>query len=533
MLNFQKFPISVEEQLRSNSGLRSALNRLASGSPPTPRSWVYEHESPSWILSAVESMLHDMQDLEVISDWDLSKSDKFGPQGGASPLVDRLDTLEEYWSHLGAPTLLTGKDRRVWEQAKAATIRDFGFNESGTPSTSQSIISRGLSEDKYNTSSGWPLYIKRNRVEAREQALSSQSDVLTGFHPTTLGSRATMGKTGKSARNIFMASMAVNVFGQRYQQPLQDYIRNRGIRFFIPWNGWDQVQEEINRLWTPEVLKFGADYTKMDQHFNIHHGLECYDVIKHFFRKEYWAELEDDIRLVFNVPVLTNLGVIYDEHSMPSGSEWTNFLETVWNYIFIHYLELKHHLHFTGSMGIGDDQLWFLSVPSSYDEQNIQSLVSLVTEEFANAGLPGNPEKQEVSFTKTSFLQRLLTAGWTGNWNHGGVAGVYPLVRNITSQVFPERYHNSKSWNKDMFVLRVIMIAENCREHPKFKSYCEFLYKSNSNIPEFMEYSNGKLREIERQSRSIGGFIPTYTNVAIPRRGIQAFKTYETFKTFL
>lgn len=519
MVNFKQFPAEIQEVASSNNGLKQALRRLEVGSPDTPRSWFYEDKDPLWILGTITAKLKAMMDLKSIADYDLSKSDKFGPQGGTAPLKERLDSFNEYFEHLNSPEIINDP---IWKKAKQLAIQRLQFNEAGVPATLKAVVARGLGEDKYNTSSGYPLYLKRKNPKAIEEALSVGSRCIELKYPCTLGSRATMGKTGKNARTIFMAAMSVNINGQRFQQPLQDYIRSRQIPFFTPWEGWDHVQARISEFWK-DCLKFGADYTKMDQHFNKYHGLEVYDVIKHYFKREYWTELKSIIEYVFTVPIITNLGYIDQEHAMPSGSEWTNFLETVWNYIFCIYLELKYHLRFKCVMGIGDDQLWFLE--GKWDPKGITWIIDVVMKEFERAGLPGNKDKQEVSLTETGFLQRFMCSEWNGLDGDQTAAGVYSLIRNVTSQVYPERYHNEKEWDSSMFALRVVMIAENCCNHPLFEWYIkDFVAKANPNILEWVRQSDTALSETQRKAKNIANFLPTY-NQEKQEMSILNFKT--------
>nr|AQS16638.1 RNA-dependent RNA polymerase [Picobirnavirus sp.] len=507
---------------QAQTGLSSALKRLETGSQPTPRSWFYEtKKDPEDVLEPVIRKLSSMQDLKVISEWDLSKESKYGPQGGAAPLSERLESFNEYFEHLSRPLILQDPS---WQRAKKRAIRELKLNGSGVPLSVKAVLERGIGDNKYNTNSGYPLFLKRKNPVALKEAMSDARIAIQDQFPCTLGSRATMGKTGKDARNIFMAAMAVNVSGQCYQMKLQDYLRSLHLSFFLPWEGWDHVQKEISAQWDG-TLKFGADYTKMDQHFNVYHGLEVYDVIKYYFKKAYWENLKQTIIYVFHVPILTNLGYVDQEHAMPSGSEWTNFLETVWNYIFTLYLEEKYHLSFQSKMGIGDDQLWFIR--GEWTQSRIDKLISLVISEFEAAGLPGNPEKQEVSMTKTGFLQRLCSSEWDGVDGKTRAAGVYSLVRNVTSQVFPERYHNERDWNADMFALRCIMIAENANQHPLFKWYIlEYLAKANSNILEFVRKRDKEILNTQKHAKNIAGFLPTYNQ----EKADQSILDFEAFK---
>lgn len=517
---YSRFPSDVQWVTTHVNGCRQALRRLTDGTNDTPRSWFYENLSPEDVIAPVIKKLNGMQDLKTIADWDLAKLTKYAPQGKSAPFAERQETFDEYFSHLSSPDILNDP---TWPRAKKEAIRRLKFNRSGSPVSLEQVTSRGLSEDKYNTSSGYPDFGKRKNPKVLKQAMMDAPSSIERRFPCTMGSRASMGKTGVDARHIFMGSMAVNIWGQRFQQPLQDYIRSRNLDFFLPWEGWDYVQQAISKFSTPTRLKFGADYTKMDQHFNKYHGYEVYDVIKEYFRPQYHDELFSIIEYVFTMPIITNLGYVDMEHAMPSGSEWTNFLETMWNFIFCIFLELKYHIRFALKMGIGDDQLWLLD--GDWTIKQIQWIIDTVIEEFDRAGLPGNKDKQEVSLEKTGFLQRLIYQDWNGWDDSVPVAGVYSLVRNVTSQVFPEFFHSPKLWDADMFALRVIMIAENCVNHPLFKWYItEYVAKSNKHVLEFVRKSDDQLREAERKAKKIANFLPTY-NQEKQDQSLLSFKT--------
>jgi hypothetical protein len=181
-------------------------------------------------------------------------------------------------------------------------------------------------------------------------------------------------------------------------------------------------------------------------------------------------------------------------------------------------------------MGIGDDQLWFLE--GNWNDKNIKWITNIVVEEFDKAGLPGNAEKQEVSLTKTTFLQRLCTSQWNGSQSDVVAAGVYSLVRNLTSQVFPERYHNEKDWDKYMFALRVIMIAENCNQHPLFAWYVKFCLNSNENVKEFVQLKDAVICRIQERAKKISNFLPTY-NQEKQDQNILTFDTLKIMRTLV
>lgn len=530
-ITFKQLPSTIKEVVDASSNARSALDRNANGTEATPRSWFFENLDPEVVLDTIVSELNDMQDLDSIKNYDLSKLDKFGPQGEAAPLDQRLDGFEEYFTHLDAPQIISDP---IWKQAKLEAIRRLKLNESGSPVSAKAVTDRGIAESKYDTSSGYPLFTKRKNPEAIEHAIKHYKDSIDEKYPCTLGQRASMGKTGVKARNIFMASMDVNVAGQRYQQPLQDYIRSLGIDFFLPWEGWDKVQARISQTWSdhPDALKVGADYTGMDQHFNLYHGLEGFDVVKHFFKPKYWPELRKIITYVFKMPILTGLGYVDQVHAMPSGSEWTNFLETVWNYIFSIYMEIKYHFKFLLRMGIGDDQSWFLD--GKWNASGVRWMTETIVKEFDYAGLPGNPDKQEVSTYEMTFLQRFSCNDWNGYDGKTRAAGVYSMVRNVTSQMYPEFMLHIKpdqpQWH-ELFPIRAIQIAENLQYHPLFKWYMqEIVAKSNPNILEFVRQEDSKINQLYESAKKVQHLVPSYVGAYGEEKPLTEFAAFKELR---
>nr|QIR30721.1 RNA-dependent RNA polymerase [Chicken picobirnavirus] len=504
----KKFPARLETTIADSVNFQQALRRLKHGKAETPRSWVYENKSPKWILDSWSKVLHtldEVKDLKFISEWDLSKSNKFASQGKVAPFDERQETLQEYWNHLTPSNVFNTKE---WKEAIKLTVRELGFNHTGVPATVDAVIKRGLGEDKYNTSSGDPLFIKRKKPEAIAQAKAAFLNGSWKNYYPVLGSRASMGKTGAEARWIFMFPMSVNLKEQSFQQPLQDYLRKHNTRatlkFFTPWDGYEYVQKLISSSAPKYIIKFGCDYSKMDQHFNFYHALQCFEVIKHFFNPKYWNDLYESIRYTFYCDIVAPDYLISGPHAMPSGSGWTNFLETVFNLILVIYLKHKYHLRIDQAMGIGDDQLWFMN----YKAEQMNKLTDFIVQQFNSVCLEANVEKQEVSINMASFLQRRSYAFWSPS----GIkyAGVYPTIRALTSEIYPEFYHNEKEWTKRTFALRCLMILENCNRHPLFKEFCIFIAKGNENIIEFAKLPDAEILLTRHLAKKIANFIPTY-----------------------
>nr|UDL14474.1 MAG: putative RNA-dependent RNA polymerase [Picobirnavirus sp.] len=600
-VKFNKFPSEVSKVISVNNSAKMALSRLENGTKETQRTWFYEKRTAEEILAPIVAKLEDMASrgenpsldtvaqelysavsesranraaaLADIAVFDLSKKDKFKPQGETAPFEERLEHFEEYFEHLETPPMLKDKeDLAYWKDAKKMARHLLGFNKTGRPLTVQEVVERGISDQKYNTNSGYPLFMKRKRPEAIAQAVSAAEGnrAVLERYPFMVGSRAQMGKVGKDARFIFMAPMAVNICGQRYAQPVQEYLTALAERqlshprrmsksipfgtsdsetitaFFTPWLGWDKVQEVISHHWYDSDLRFGADYSKMDQHFNVHHAMEVFDVIKYFFAEEHWSELREMMKYPFTAPIITSKGYVDQEHALLSGSEWTNLIETVWNFIFLLYLYIRCENNYFKigkiiPMGIGDDQLWLIvwanKEPSESDKRfnRRESFRDDVIEYFARAGLPGNPDKQEGvdNPDASGFLQRHMETGYDGPDGNTPAAGVYSLIRNVTSQTFPERYHNDEEYDWKAFAIRVIMIAENCCKHPLFKWYVtDYIAKANANILRFVRLTDSEIDAKWNAVKNMAGFRPNY-NQEKQDKPLTQFETFKLLRTLV
>nr|AVX53255.1 RNA-dependent RNA polymerase [Marmot picobirnavirus] len=509
-LKFTEFPAELKERIAESLSFQQALKRLQEGKAETPRSWVYEDKSSEWIKDTWSKQLLKVceeKDLKVISEWDLDKLSKFAPQGGVAPFDKRLETLKEYWAHLSpSGTFQT----REWKRAQQLAIKHLGFNKTGTPISVEAVVNRGFEEDKLNTSSGDPLFRKRKSAEAIDQAIRAAKDGTWNTYLPVLGSRASMGKTGEEARWIFMFPMSVNLVEQSFMYPVMDYIRSRlgkgeeeFSQFFAPWDGYDRVQAILSSFRNEKVIFFGSDYTKMDQHFNFYHAVQVYEVIKHYFQPQFQEGLFNSIHYTFHCSVVTPRGLLLGPHALPSGSGWTNFLESVFNLILWFYIKITSNLKIKCAMGIGDDQL--IMIEGKHD---LKKLAEFVVNKFKLVGMDANPSKQEVAHDMAAFLQRRSYTFWSVDGKY--LAGVYPTCRALTSEIFPEFYHNEKQWSSKTFALRCLMIAENCVNHPAFREFVLFIAQGNSNIIDFAKSNDKFILREWKIAKSIANFVPTY-----------------------
>lgn len=190
-------------------------------------------------------------------------------------------------------------------------------------------------------------------------------------------------------------------------------------------------------------------------------------------------------------------------HGVSSGSNWTNFIETVFDWIFSFYVyeELGTSHGYMGLYAIGDDMSWWRD---SYEESFSKNLERL----GKTAGQDIKAEKTTNDQDKVKSLQRLFIRGY--NRPDGKIRGVYSTIRALKSSVYPERFHDPRKWSSDMFCARQFMILENCVDHPLFEEFVKFVCAGQRDLVPFAKLSKSQLERILRKTRLLPGLNPTY-----------------------
>lgn len=72
------------------------------------------------------------------------------------------------------------------------------------------------------------------------------------------------------------------------------------------------------------------------------------------------------------------------------------------------------------------------------------------------------------------------------------MVGVYSTCRALNKLLSQERFFNASKWNQEMVVLRSLSIIENCKWHPCFHEFINFVLKGDKtrlglNIPGFFK----------------------------------------------
>lgn len=502
--------------------------------------------------------------------FDTAQLEKWGPQGGHAPMAELLDDIvlpsfklgEEH--EIPKAFVAKAKDQDLlnpkglastkWQLAKRIVARAFTDaigKEVLRPAAYKSVVDDMRARDTLESNSGFPMFKRRNLPEVITQAVSAAESGEWTIFPAIALFRTYNGKT----RLVWMYPMSANLVEGSFFQPLQSAIMNahdvsveiNGViatfsfkNFFSPWEGFEAVRKVVTEAYDddcnvsyPPYAKVYApgciaasDFSSTDEHFQRWSTLEVYDIIKLCFQRQYWDDLKKSLLHMHQIPLVIGPDeMITGWHGVSSGSNWTNFVETVFDMIFSVYAALTTASKSVYRKGckliliplyaIGDDQAYRFAfhAPSKGNlvKQNAwasKHVKSLLDSCGQAVGQVVKPEKTTANFWQVKTLQRLFIRNYRRD--DGQLRGVYSTIRALKSSVYPERFHAPSKWSSDMFCARQFMILENCVDHPLFKEFVEFVCQGNRHLIPFAKKSASELDAILRKTKLIPGLNSTY-----------------------
>jgi len=504
-----KLHSSQLQVIEENNGLKMYLSGLSVGKKATPRSNLYDLPGKTELLEPDEILKRWMSKLEALNNtrdfdknvfqFDSHQLEKWGPQGEVAPIADLMDdvVLPTFSRSSSHPSAFKDSD---WQLAKRKVVR-YLHNAGAkglSPVPYKRVIDDMRARDTLESNSGWPLYTRRHKPEVIAQSCREAEDGLWKTYPAI----ALFRNYNRKTRLVWMFPMSANLVEGSFFQPLQKILMKSEYakQFLAPWTGFDQVRDLVTSAYSSGSFVAASDFSSTDAHFQLATSMEVYDVISQCFQPRFRAQLKESIQYMHEIPlVVSPTTELVGEHGVSSGSNWTNFIETIFDWILAEYTSIKGG--YSGLYAIGDDMSWY---SNTYDEQFAETLADL----GKSVGQEIKAEKTTNDRDKVKSLQRLFQRDYVRS--DGKLRAVYPTVRALKSLVYPERFHKPKVWSKDMEVIRAFMILENCVDHPLFEEFCRFVAQGDPHLAEFARYSKGRQAQLLRQSKLVPGLNPTY-----------------------
>jgi len=490
--------------------LSSYLARVEKGMASDIRTPFWGEQSRQSIAEKWSERLFYHDDLPVeLEKLELKQRQKIGPLSVQLPYESRVDTIESYFRPKSFSV-----DEDLWQQAIEKVALSFGIHRVLRP------IKKSSAADlmQNTTNSGLPFFKKRESARSSDLALAESGRWFDSKYPCVLGWRGqSSGSAVPKQRVVWMFPQSVNIVEASYFSVMQELMVHDAMSVAAWIDPIHEVDSRITRLfaWARErgSVIFSIDYSGYDQTLQKHLSDACLSVFKLLFQTSYHDELTKLFSYSGEVGLLAPFELWEGAHGEPSGSNLTNMRDTVVNWIVNEYLSLRLDNQLNPfSQYQGDDGV--ISFNGNVELERI-------TEVYKECGLEANSEKQYTSAYSLMYLQKLHMSDYVID---GKNVGVYPTMRALNSLMGMERWH--PDWDEKMVTLRAIMILENCKYHPKFTKFIDFVqegdrYRLGSGFPGGI---NGLLsNKVINQAKSIPGFISSYNSPKLT--GIRQFDT--------
>jgi hypothetical protein len=417
-----------------------------------------------------------------------SNRGKYGPRSIQKPWVERKDSLKAYFHDQGAPPVPLNVN--LGNKLRPLSVRN------------------GSLLLKNSTNSGLPWYTRKSEI--KEELVSNFNYYLDRQDPCVLFTRTQeQGKT----RNVWGYPSADTLNEMRYYAPLLDYQKKVSWRAAL--NSPDSVDRGITNLVNNAMLSgkklISIDFSAYDASVGKELQSASFEYVKSLFQPNCADELEYIAHRFNTIGIITPDGIWDGPHGVPSGSTFTNEVDSLAQFLVISNLGTVDE----STMQIqGDDGAY--AVWADDLEMTFKGL--------EQHKLNVNEDKSDVSDDYIVYLQKLYHNDY--RMDNGLIGGIYSTYRALSRLVYQERWSNfvDEGINgEDYYSLRAISILENCKYHPLFEELVKFVVDIDDKNLRFTE--NGLKSYIRMQQKD--GTVGNITNQYGDTGNIRSFASYK------
>jgi hypothetical protein len=321
-------------------------------------------------------------------------------------------------------------------------------------------ISASSKKLKTATSSSLP-YMMRKSLVLERTLKNYSSDLVTKF-PCVLYSRT---QENMKIRGVWGYPIAATLLEASFFYPLLNV--RRTLRWRSSLIGPDATSKRITYL-LDKASKEGKICLSID--------IETFDAstpsviselafssLATYFQSMYEEGFSAVSGMFSNIGIITPDGILYGEHGVPSGSNFTNEIDSEIQML----ISTDSNTVDVDSFDIqGDDGAYVI------DEVKVASLKKA----FEKYGYKVSESKSYISPDFFVYLQKLYHRDYRDEKDL--VNGIYPIVRALNRIRYQERWSQFEEYNmtgQDYYSLRTITILENCRFHPLFEEFVKFV----------------------------------------------------------
>jgi hypothetical protein len=425
-----------------------------------------EQNGPDQLLKEFDALYNSSsQELsDDLLELELSQRAKFGPRSIQKNWVERRPSVTDYFSDV---TLSNDKIDSIKSVIPIAAQLHSARNSLRPLSDVNT-----LKYLKNSTNSGLPYFRRKGLIKSQ---LISDLPILEELAreektPCVMFTRTQeQGKT----RAVWGYPIFHTFKEMRFFQPFLQLEKKFPWRSALvgPESTDLRIQSLLRSIRDDETF-ISIDFSAYDASINFQLIQLAFNFIIMFFQPSYTSTLFEIASTMSSIGLLTPDGILTGLHGVPSGSTFTNTVDSIVQYLVVLSMltnpnipnEVVYRiLEFCSIQG--DDGAYM--VPDKY--------IDLFIENFQSFGLNVNVEKSYQSKETVIFLQLLYT-------KDRYEFGVYPVYRALNRLIFLERFtqfSDEDLTGKDYFGIRAISILENCKNHPLHTELVLFVARRN------------------------------------------------------
>lgn len=489
-----KFLNELDLSNEAKARLTTNLDGIVKGSDLDVQTPLIKDIDPSVILEEwnkiFESNKHRLN--STLIDLEYQNKSKFGPRSIAKPWKQRITDIKDYYSN---------KTCRI--KIPQSLLKGEGTLRPIKITTAANLL-------KSSTSSGLPFMRKKKFV--KDSVIAQLDELLSRKDPCVLFTRT---QEGGKTRNVWGYPIADTLNEMRYYKPLLEYQKTQIWRSAIvgPEEVDKRISELINRARKEDLLIISVDFSAYDASISTKLMEYAFIKIKNEFQKLYGREIDYIFDRTKSIGLLTPSGVFKGEHGVPSGSTFTNEVDSIIQYLVAMSSGVVNALNIQVQ---GDDGV------IATEEENENRLYL----QFKDASLNLNIQKSRRAKDHCIYLQKLYHVDYMDSKGH--IGGIYPVYRALNRLCYQERFTNFEDFKidgQDYYSIRSLSILENCKNHPLFEEFVKFIKSKDKYSLAFSKGSAAKY--VDLVNKGTTGEDVFNHQYGTDVRGIKSFESYK------
>lgn len=385
--------------------------------------------------------IHKVND--VLQDIEDKQKDKIAARSQAKPWSKNKETLYNYFNREEPSYVYQPKLERN-EVLRPISVR------------------KALDFLKNNTSAGLPSMLKTGDIKLRLLDVDYLEKEIAADYPCVLFTRT---QEGWKTRYVWGYPKPNALDEMTVYIPFQPVQKKKPYRSALvgPKETDESMTRMINFAIANDLTLMSVDFSAYDASVSKQQINHAFDYIRSHFQREFHDLITRQENYFIYCKIISPDGVLKGKHGIPSGSVFTNEIGSIVQYqiyddtglVYMDYIQCQ-----------GDDGALVL------DDDSVDKLIDCLPK----YGKLTNKDKCTIAKNWIVFLQKLYHIDYMVN---GTIGGIYSTFRALCRLIYQERWSDFEKYGisgQDYYSLRTIQILENCKFHPLFELFVEYIW---------------------------------------------------------